>query len=388
MLLDLQHPLRKVAILVSSLDKQWAKRILADLPVEAVKEVLAIAEQLGTIDPTEQREIVKEFRRSMAAELVASEPTPSVSTPQALSTPQGVELDASLLARFESEQQQPAHEAGTYGQTPLAAHAPLSPSRPDAISNANPGLIADMLIKEHPQTIAVALSRFEHQGAADVLALLPTELQAEVLSRIADLDRADPQTLQVVESQLAEWLNQQEQRKQRMADGAEMVQSILRKSPQGEGQTLLTRISRLKPELAGQLENCFQSENQTIQRKLSLERERRTMTLASSPPTIRAPRELPPFEAPPRLANPMAALERADDQTLLAVFSQTENRTVMLALAGASEALLKRMLRGMPRRDAKQFRKQLRAMGPTRLSDMLSAQQELAHQIQQMGAAC
>ena len=39
-------------------------------------------------------------------------------------------------------------------------------------------------------------------------------------------------------------------------------------------------------------------------------------------------------------------------------------------------------LRGLPRRQAKQFRKQLRAIGPTRLSEMLAAQQELVSHVQ------
>jgi len=390
---DMQHPLRKVAILVASLDEQSAARVLADLPAATSARVLDVAAQLGPLDPQEQSDIVREFRRNMAAELTTNAPTysrpvsndsvsndfvsggslsrESVSTGAAT---RGVEIDASLLAHLdtlesdaqelEAREQESGEAADTYGQPPTLRSA-VQP-----LNRANPAWVADRLIKEHPQTIAVALSRFDHQRIADVLARLPTDLQAEVLSRLADLDTADPQTLQVVESQLAEWLSQQQQQKKRMARGAELVQRILSKSPAAGRQTVLARISRLKPELAGRLAHDSLPENP-----------------GTDAPTQRSTVPEQPKAAPPQSADPMADLERADDATLLAVFSQGDRRTVMLALAGASESLLKRILRGMPRRQATQFRHQLRTLGPTRLSDMLRAQQDLAEMSYELRSA-
>jgi hypothetical protein len=45
---------------------------------------------------------------------------------------------------------------------------------------------------------------------------------------------------------------------------------------------------------------------------------------------------------------------------------------------------MKRILRRLPRRQAKEFRRRLRDIGPTRLSDMLAAQQQLAHHALQL----
>jgi len=71
----MQHPLRKVAILVASLDEQSAARVLADLPAATSARVLDVAAQLGPLDPQEQSDIVREFRRNMAAELTTNAPT-------------------------------------------------------------------------------------------------------------------------------------------------------------------------------------------------------------------------------------------------------------------------------------------------------------------------
>jgi flagellar motor switch protein FliG len=67
----------------------------------------------------------------------------------------------------------------------------------------------------------------------------------------------------------------------------------------------------------------------------------------------------------------------------MAALTQTDREIVTLALAGASEELMNRILRRLPRRQAKEFRKRLRDIGPTRLSDMLAAQQQLAQNARQ-----
>ena len=80
----------------------------------------------------------------------------------------------------------------------------------------------------------------------------------------------------------------------------------------------------------------------------------------------------------------MEEFDRADDSTLLAAFRHAEHEVVMLVLASANKSLLRRVLRGMPRRQAKQLRNQLRKVGPTRLSDLLAAQQSLLNTMGQI----
>jgi flagellar motor switch protein FliG len=49
--------------------------------------------------------------------------------------------------------------------------------------------IAKELLNEHPQTIAVALSRLEAQHAAEILKLLPGFIQADLVNRIVQTDQ-------------------------------------------------------------------------------------------------------------------------------------------------------------------------------------------------------
>jgi len=49
--------------------------------------------------------------------------------------------------------------------------------------------IAKELLNEHPQTIAVALSRLEPQHAAEIMKLLPGFIQADLVNRIVQTDQ-------------------------------------------------------------------------------------------------------------------------------------------------------------------------------------------------------
>ena len=61
-----------------------------------------------------------------------------------------------------------------------------------------------------------------------------------------------------------------------------------------------------------------------------------------------------------------------------AVLHEVDANVLVLALTGSSEELVDRITAQMPKRTAKAFRRQLRKPGPTRLSDVESAQQIVA----------
>jgi hypothetical protein len=70
-------------------------------------------------------------------------------------------------------------------------------------------------------------------------------------------------------------------------------------------------------------------------------------------------------------------LERLSDEALLAALQQADEQLVHRALAASSEKFLKRVIGKLSRRQARSVRKQLRAMGPTRLADLRQAQFDL-----------
>jgi flagellar motor switch protein FliG len=346
-----ERQLRKAAILVASLDDELADRMLADLSSDDAQAVRIAVARLDSIDPEEQSDIVAQFRRST-----------HLSAPRST---EGVELDASLLARIEQ-----------HGTDAWETSVVEPPARWETLTEAETATIVDALSREHPQTVAVVVSRMEHAVAAQILSQLSPQLQTEVLGRLAELDPADQQSIQVVESHLAQWIQRQRDRKQRLAAGVELVGRILQNTPTGERTAILSRLSSSNPELAGKIgqpapSSLPQAEPAVAPAKKVYKR--------VVPEVSYVPAPVPP----PTIADPLGELERLDDATLMATLTQADRQVVTLALAGASEQLMKRILHRMPRRQAKEFRRRLREIGPTRLSDMLSAQQQLAQYARQ-----
>ncbi len=357
--------LRKVAILIASLDDPLAERMLADMPTADAQAVRAVVDRLDHVDPEEERNIVDQFRRSTRMAM------PHSTGPQSIV---GVELDASLLARIEQQDSNDWEEPAEANRSPLAV-----------LTDAEAATIVDALSREHPQTVAVVISRLDHVAAAKILTLLSPYLQVEVLERVAELDPADQQSVQVVESHLAQWINQQRQRTERMAAGAEFVQRILQSTPEEDRAAILTRLDKRNPKLAGRFGRPEGGAGRStvplpprsqVSKKRFVAKPRTAARLRFSAGPVPQPQVT-------TSADPLGELEKVDDATLMAALTQTDRQVVILALAGASEELISRILRRLPRRQAKDFRKRLRDIGPTRLSDMLAAQQQLAQNARQ-----
>ena len=340
---DRRQQLRKVAILVATLDASLADRLLATLPAREAAAVRELADQFEEIDPAELQAVAAEFRQG-----VSPAPTSPPETQQVQLD--GVELDESLLARLESSD-----------DSDFTGYKNSKAGPWKALSEADATTLVQMLSAEQPQTIAVVLSRLETTHAAELIGKLSPSLQSDVLTRLAELDPADEQTLHVVASQLAQWITEQRQRNQRMTAGCELVQTILENTPDTQRIALLTRLGKRNPDLA---------------RKLSTHSHPQQFTTRSHPARTTTNQQ----QARPTLdhsADPLSELEALSDQALQNALRRADRQTVMLALAGASVMLMKRIVRDLPRRQANQFRQQVRSVGPTRLDDIVSAQREL-----------
>lgn len=73
----------------------------------------------------------------------------------------------------------------------------------DFIRKADYKSLLNILQSEHPQTIALILSYARAEQASQVISELPPDLRIEVIERIAKLDRASPEMINIVERILA-----------------------------------------------------------------------------------------------------------------------------------------------------------------------------------------
>lgn len=62
--------------------------------------------------------------------------------------------------------------------------------------------IAKELLNEHPQTIAVALSRLPPEHSAEIMKLLPGFIQADLVTRIVHTDQLPSMVIEEVDRML------------------------------------------------------------------------------------------------------------------------------------------------------------------------------------------
>ncbi|MBI3838468.1 MAG: hypothetical protein HY288_11115 [Planctomycetia bacterium] len=317
--------LRKAAILVASLDHEHAESLIRQMAPAQSDALRRAVDRLGEIDPVEQNEVLEEFFRI----------GPLVPDKQ----PSGIELDSSLpkqLSISASADPMPPPEWRS-GQAAV-------PFR--FLHEASAQSLAPFLKREHPQTIAVVISNLPADRAAEILAGLPADLQVEVARRLVDLDETDPEVLREVERGLESWLCEQVRSNRRRTAGLTALHNILGAASPRTKQHILANLSNGDRPLANK-------------------------KTASPQPSLS-----------------FAELEHLNSASLTVVLHHAQPELLVLALAGAGPEFAERVFDLFPAEEAAALRAALRNLGPTRLSDVEQAQQELAelaHQLEARG---
>jgi hypothetical protein len=157
-----------------------------------------------------------------------------------------------------------------------------------------------------------------------------------------------------------------------MAAGKEMVERIVSRTPQGQlsAQHDSSVVAMRMPRTSSRIANEYLG---TSPAREAVPRPVRYEPTPAKPVVQAKPN---PF-AHLSVIESLKALEKLPTAKLATALSQCESQVVTLALVGASERLLKRVLKGLSRQESDIFRRQLRDIGPTRVSDILAAQHEV-----------
>lgn len=365
---DRNERIRRAAILVASLDERLAEQMLDNLPVAEAEKILAEVDRLGDeIDPDEQRDVLDEFRRagrtsrdmSAGVEFTYSAPQPAPVTPMAKPVVSAEELQAA-----------------------------------EAVKAAEAALIAELLSVEHPQTIAVALSRMDHEQGAAVFAGLPPALQPDVIDRLANLQITDEAAVTELQTELHQRIEVQRQRRERAAAGAEMARKIVSRTSPMQRDSLLARLSphaaiaaattasQATPEPVVTAEQILEVEA-AVRRARELVAEQHELLDDETSTGFEAwadddASDVLPMEFSESLLEDRSRdLESLSDAALLRALQQADEQTVYRALACSSERFLSRVAAKLPRRAAAQLRSSVRSIGPTRLIELRAAQHRL-----------
>jgi flagellar motor switch protein FliG len=200
------------------------------------------------------------------------------------------------------------------------------------LAEIDPQQLSSVLEAEHPQTIALILSNLPQDLAGRILSGLGFDLQAEVSSRIALMQRVSPEMVKEIEGVLKKQLATLQTQGFRAAGGVDFLVKVLNSMDTRSERAILGSIEHNDPELAAEIrKNMFVFEDLTT----------------------------------------------LDDRSMQRLLRDVNTKDVSMALRGASEDLKNRIFKNMSSRAAQALRDDMAAGGPVRLRLVEEAQQRI-----------
>jgi flagellar motor switch protein FliG len=201
--------------------------------------------------------------------------------------------------------------------------------------------LANFLINEHPQTIALIMAHLTTDRKVDVLRRLPEGLQAEVVLRIANLDFVSPELIAQLDDVLKTELSTLGSIDTNQLGGIGPIADMLNQMDKNTEKNVMSRVEEKDPELAEEI------------RKLMFV-----------------------FED----------LIYVDDRGIQALLKEVDNTQLVMALKTAPEEIKNKLFGNMSNRAVKLLKEDLEALGPTKLSDVEKSQTEIVQKCKELEA--
>lgn len=201
--------------------------------------------------------------------------------------------------------------------------------------------LANFLINEHPQTIALIVAHLNSERKVDVLRRLPEGLQAEVVLRVANLDYVSPELIAQLDDVLKTELSTLGSIDTNQLGGVEPIADMLNLMDKNSEKNIMGRVEEKDPELAEEI------------RKLMFV-----------------------FED----------LVYVDDKGIQSLLKEVDQQKLVTALKTAPEEIRAKLFKNMSNRAATLLQEDLDAMGPTKLSDVEKSQAEIVQKCKELEA--
>lgn len=209
---------RRIAILVTSLDASAGRQLLMAMPSDLARQVRRAMTQLGHVDPEEQRQILAAFRmQAIGANDTGTADREHVAKQTAARSSQTMREHAEPLEIGNGHGFGGVGVGGSSegangtlrepGLTPygLGGRSPGGDKQVDqpGLATLDVHTLAELLRGERSTVVAVVLSQLEPRHGAELLGKLPKPLQREAIVSLSRIGQIDPAAMQAIDDHLS-----------------------------------------------------------------------------------------------------------------------------------------------------------------------------------------
>ncbi len=207
------------------------------------------------------------------------------------------------------------------------------------LENVSPRILAQILRNEHPQTLALILGHLHSEQAAELLSNLPAGVRPEVLMRLAKLEAVPEEMLVEVDKVLQSQLIAMGGKEGKKVGGVQAVAEILNAVDRSTEEEVLAEIEEESAQMAEEIRN---------------------------------------------LMFVFDDIKSLDDRSIRELLKEISNEDLTMSLKGASEDLQEKFFKNLSERAATMIKEDLEIMGPVRLSDVETAQQNVVKTVRRL----
>jgi flagellar motor switch protein FliG len=209
----------------------------------------------------------------------------------------------------------------------------------DDIKEMDPGQIYNVLRFEQPQTIAFVLANVDADKGADVLQMMPPNVQEQVVERVGAMETTPIEQIQVVASTLGSRMGKKGQSPRVKSGGVKSAADLLNWFEKDESKELLKSIEKRNPKLGGSIrQRMFRFED----------------------------------------------LIRLSAGDISKIAKEVDQDDLVIAMKNASADLKKAIYATMSKRAVEALEEQLGFLGPKRLSEIESAQDRVIQIVREL----
>jgi len=225
-------------------------------------------------------------------------------------------------------------------QSVLSRITPSSSNQPIEILDwMDSKSIAELITDEHPQIIALVISYLDFGVGADVLGLLPEDVQPDVIARIATLETVQPDALKELEVVMQKKFAANTNLRASQVGGVPAAAKIMNFTKQAMEARIMKSLGKEDKNLMIAIqESMFVFDN----------------------------------------------LIMSDDKSLQTLLRGLDTEDLVLALKGADEPLREKLFACMSSRAAANLQDEMEALGPVRLTEVQEAQKRIINVARRM----